>query len=54
MRKYILLILGLAILIPACWHTIGVVYFPYNLPFCFIGGLIAGRGVGMIIVEWTR
>jgi len=40
--KYLIFILALVVLIGANWPYVVKVYFPYNLPFCFVGGFFTG------------
>jgi len=54
MKGYIILILGFAILIPANWPSIGLQYFPYNLPFCFIGGGLMGWGAAQVVQKLIK
>ncbi len=40
MKNFILFLLGVTITIIANWPSIIKTYFPLNLPFCLIGGLL--------------
>ena len=48
--NYFILILGIVILLLA--NSIGLKYFPANLPFCGIGGGLVGWQVSVIL--WKR
>ncbi len=49
--KYFYMILGFVMVVAASWPSIVKTYFPYNLPFCAIGGGLFGWYFAKVI--WT-
>ncbi len=47
--KYLMLTLGILTIILS--NTVGLAYFPLNLPFSFVGGLLSGWFGAKLILE---
>ena len=51
MKIWILFLLGLTVTIVANWPSVVKAYFPWNLPFCFIGAVMAGCFAGKLLFK---